>query len=196
MDVHARIHDFMQQQTLVSLVPSVSLRDEWSFTKAGVVPFVYQDNALLFQVMKPVAKHASMAQPAFQICKGTRMRHDSAKGWCDMKEHETALSAKESLITTALREGIEELGIKLDVIKQILDVGSHAFLSEKTLKPKHMWLYALEMFSTEDMLPMADVAGTTSERAWLSLTQFDVVGRADHCAILHDIAAKLNQHYA
>lgn len=195
MDVHARINDFLQHKTLVSLVPSVSQRDEWSYTKAGVVPFVYHDNQFLFQFMKPVAKNASMPEPAFQICKGTRMRLDSLKGWCDMKEHETALSAKEPLLTTALREGIEELGLKLDVIAQILDVGSYPFSSEKTAKTKHMWLYALEMSSMEDMLPMSAVAGTTSERAWLAPEQFDTVGRSDHRAIVRSIETMLDNHY-
>ena len=96
----------------------------------------------------------------------------------------------ESLAETALREGIEELGLRLKNIKQLLDVGPYRFSSATTGKSKEMWLFAAEMASGDFS---ADVAPTTAERVWLSLEEFDIAGREDHRYILRDIESKLKE---
>lgn len=98
----------------------------------------------------------------------------------------------EFLAVTALREGIEELGLKLENIKQLYDVGAYDFSSATSGNAKQMWLFAAEM-SADDFSD--DVADSTAGCGWLSLAEFDVAGREDHRYILRDIEKKLKQYY-
>jgi hypothetical protein len=98
-------------------------------------------------------------------------------------------------VATGLREGIEELGLKLELIRSLINVGPYRFASVNSGNPKYMWLFAVELASVEDMLPMDKVDKTTAERGWLSLDEFAVVGRDDHRYILEDIALKLEAYH-
>lgn len=166
MDIHARIQQFLQQQTIHAIG-----RGGYSeaFTKAGVVPFMR--GPYRYYLMKPVAKNLERGLPEFQICKGTREN-------------------QETPTQTALREGVEELGLKIQNIKQLFDVGLYGFSSATTGKSKEMWLFAAEMKS-EDFSD--EVESTTAERGWFSLQEFEVVGREDHRYILRDIENKLKE---
>jgi len=192
MNVHARIQTFLQQQTVVPLAPPATVVEE-TYLKAGVVPFVRGQGVIRYCLMKPVAKRPGLSPPAFQICKGTRMRK-SDNGWIDMREPSENREGTETLTTTALREGIEELGINLEAITGIFDVGPYRFSSAHTGSDKHMWLYALEMASVDELLPMEHVEKSTAERGWLTADEFAVVGRDDHRYILRDIADKLEKY--
>lgn len=195
MDVHALIHAFLQQKTIDSLVSvPPELHDE-QYTKAGVVPFVIEDGQFRFYFMKPVSKRPDRGEPNLQICKGTRMHQSANKGWVDMKEDKQNNGEQETLVVTAIREAIEELGLKLECIGRMMDVGPYRFSSEKTGNSKRMWLFALEMANTHDVLPASQIEPSTAERGWLSLEEFAMVGRADHRYILRDIATKLAGHY-
>lgn len=218
MDIHALIHDFLQQQTVVSLVADTYGRQDAQFIKAGVVPFLrirggqQTDPALSashgagqkaapetyhysYYVMKPVARHRGLAKPQFQLCKGTRMHYEPQSGWVDMRDGQTPNAKHESLAATALREGMEEVGLALENVAKLYDVGPYRFSSAKTGVERHMWLFAAEVKEGQRFAPTAALAATTDACNWLSLAEFTVVGRDDHLYILRDIEAKLKAHY-
>jgi hypothetical protein len=183
MDIHARIQQFLQQQTIH---PSSEGAGD-AIIKAGVVPFLR--HPYRYYLMKPVAKNAGLDAPKFQLCKGTRMHRLPDGTWQDMQDGKDG-EIKETLAETALREGIEELGLELEHIQQLFDMGPYDFSSASTGRAKKMWLFAAEMrlehFS-------AEVAATTAERGWLGLDEFSVAGREDHRYILRDIERKLSK---
>jgi len=190
MDVHARIQTFLQQRSVVALPYSAPLPDG-HYTKAGVIPFIRADPTLYY-MMKPVAKRPGLGAPDFQIGKGTRMEFVGGE-WVDMREAGVIGDERETLVMSALREGIEELGLKLDTIKTLYDAGPYQFASSNTGAPKYMWLFAAEMTS-RDMLADAEIEPSTAERGWLTLADFMIAGREDHRYILTDIASKLETH--
>jgi hypothetical protein len=186
MDIHALIQKFLQQQS--NLPPTVGGE---GVTKAGVVPFVR--DPYRFYLMKPVAKQQNLGAPKFQLCKGTRMMKVDGV-WQDITPSltlpPTGGGEIETLAQTALREGIEELGLILENIGRLFDMGAYDFSSATTGKGKTMWLFAAEMKS-EEFSP--EVAPTTADRGWLTLEEFNMVGREDHRYILEDIEKKLKE---
>ena len=188
MNIHAPIRDFLQQQTIRSLVEPG--QGEGDYIKAGVIPFL-RENPSRYYVMKPRAKLPELGAPPFQICKGTRMQLVPNIGWRDIKEEGMRAPIMESLAETALREGIEELGVRLDNIKALIDIGPFGFSSATTGRSKSMWLFAAEMKNEKDFLPDNSIAETTAERQWMPLSEFTVVGREDHRYILETIQSKL-----
>lgn len=179
MDIHAPIRAFLQQQSMASA------REKELITKAGVVPFLR--NPLRFYLMKPVARHADMPPPQFQIGKGTRMMKMGGV-WQDIVSAPPAGAEMETLAETALREGIEELGLVLENIRRLFDMGAYDFFSAATAKRKVMWLFAAEMASEE--FP-GEAAASTAERGWLAFQECLAVARPDHRPILKDIQEKL-----
>jgi len=218
MDIHARVQEFLQENSPLRLregldgskndvrtsffnhsggrgacdlpptPPSPSRGEGDFYTKAGVVPFIQRKAQLAYYLMKPVAKNPGLDAPKFQLCKGTRMMKVGGV-WVDMPDGMNA-EIKESLAATALREGIEELGLNLTNIKALFDVGSYGFSSATTGKSKEMWLFAAEMGAEEFS---GEVAPTTAECAWLTLQEFDIAGREDHRYILRDIESRLKE---
>jgi 8-oxo-dGTP pyrophosphatase MutT (NUDIX family) len=193
-DIHALIRSFLQQRNVITLEGPPSLLPE-SFTKAGVVPFMRGGNGFRFYVMKPAGKIPELGEPMFQVCKGTRMQFIKNAGWRDIKEFSTLTGEKESLGETALREGIEELGLVLSNIGTMFDLGGFEFSSATTGKHKYMWLFAAEMKTAEDFLPADKIADTTGECQWLSTAEFETAGRKDHRYIVSDIESRLAQYY-
>jgi 8-oxo-dGTP pyrophosphatase MutT (NUDIX family) len=187
-DIHASIRAFLQPLSIVMLHDGAP--DD--FSKAGVAPFVRPvAEAFKYFLMKPIPKIPALGAPPFQICKGTR-QYLGAGGWRDV--HDGAAGEKESAAETALREGVEELGLKPENIQCLFDLGSFEFASATTGKPKSMRLFAAEMKSKGDFLAVRQIAPTTDQRAWLSLAEFAVVGRADHRYILETIEKTLKEH--
>lgn len=193
MDIHAPIQRFLQQQTVTDLQRIPRPVAPEGVTKAGVVPFL-RGADYRYYLMKPIARHHDLGAPRFQLCKGTRMQQ-TPSGWQDMRDGQDIIGPMEPLAVTALRESIEELGMKLENIVRLHELGSYAFASAKTGKKKDMWLFAAEMASPEGFLPDADVATTTEARGWMNLAEFKVAGREDHLYILQDIAARLREYY-
>lgn len=179
-NIHALIQQFLQQRSVIAL-EKFSAGD--AFTKAGVVPV----HGNQFYVMKPKASHPDLPPPEFQLCKGTRQYFDG-KSWQDIKT-KYVTDQKESLIATALREGMEELGLRLSNIETLYDCGPYDFSSASTGKGKSMWLFAAKVKSPEDF-SAADAA--TAERAWLTLAEFKAQGRKDHVTVLRDMVMKLS----
>lgn len=192
---HATIHDFLQQQTVVSLVQDFVLRQPPDkILKVGILPFI-NCSGLEYYFMKPKATHAELAAPEFQICKGTRMHYFEGVGWRDIKEGERSEERRELLIETALREGREELGLDFFNIVGLFEVGTYNFISASTGKAKQMWMFAAEVISKSDFLPDTEIANTTAERKWMNATDFEQIGREDHRSIVTDINKKLADRF-
>ena len=188
--VHTQIQAFLARNAVNTSLSKPAELSDGAYNKAGVIPYIAGKN-MRFCMMKPIPTRPGLGAPAFQICKGTRMRYASGEGWKDMPSGVICDGIKETLVTTALREGVEELGLIPEKLGNILDVGAYNFSSSLSGSGKAMWLYAVQMQSEADLLPMNEVAQTTSDRGWLTLDEFMVVGREDHRYILSDIAAKI-----
>ena len=182
-DTHARIAAFLQQKTAQALHNAQA--DIALFHKAGLLPFV----ANRFLVMKPVAKHAHLPPPAFQLCKGTRMALIKGE-WTDLREGQTSETA-ETLAATALREGMEELALSLEGINDIYDLGPYDFASASSGAPRRLWLFAARLSSEQALQPESDMAETTAARRWLTTAEFAHEGRKDHRPILEAAARQL-----
>jgi len=189
-DIHDAIHAFLQQQTVTALPGDVVPFPDQQYMKAGVVPYIRGEEGVQYLLMKPKTRDP-LNPPAFQICKGTRMYLRRGSGWRDMKPGDEGVVDKETLAVTAMREGIEELGLQLEAIAELRDVGPYKFSSERTGKNKYMWLFTARLTSIEVLLPLSEIAATTSDRAWLKLPEFEATGREDHRAILRDIDNKI-----
>ncbi len=195
MDDRATIQDFLQQQTVVSLVDSVALRQPPDkILKIGILPFIKRAGLEYF-VMKPAAARAELAAPEFQICKGTRMHYFEGIGWRDMKDGEPAEYQRELLVETALREGREELGLNFINIISLFDLGSYHFSSASTGKLKQLWMFAAEVIDKSDFLPDDKIDKTTAQRQWMSSDEFAQVGREDHRPIVADIHLRLAERF-
>ena len=193
LDIHAAVRRFLQEKTVISLVGDPEGFSPETYTKAGVVPFIRHEGGYRFYVMKPHFTIPELGAPAFQLCKGTRMQPVPGVGWQDIRG-ENAGPDSETLEQTALREGVEELGLKLSNISALYDLGPYEFRSATTSKPKRMWLFAARIIDSGDMLPDSAVEESTDERQWLSASEFAVVGRADHRYILDDMEVRLGSY--
>lgn len=194
-DIHALIRTFLQAQAAVPLFsgqPSLNIPPE-DYQKAGIVPFVREEEHYYFYLMKPTAARPGTPPPKWQLCKGTRMYKSPASGkWKDMRPGEKVRDMEvETLAATALREGHEELGLLPASILTLYDAGPYRFSSAQSGQDKYMWMFAAEVADRNIFLPASHVAATTADRGWYSGEEFRVVGREDHLYILEDIQAKL-----
>lgn len=193
---HAVIDAFLQQQTVNPLWQDLKTNTSYQYNKSGVVPFTRIDGVFQYYVMKPCGKAPDLGKTTFQICKGTRQFLNKTGSWQDIRSEEAQdADTKETLAATALREGIEELGLKLDNIVRLWDMGAFSFTSATTGKTKYMWLFSAEVRNRDEFLPKAQVASSTEERRWVSLDEFRVVGRHDHVYILGQIESRLRAHF-
>lgn len=185
------VRDFLRR---VSVTP-LREADEGgeSYVKCGVVPFSRDGETVRFYVMKPRGHVPALGAPTFQICKGTRMYFRPEIGWRDMPAADVS-GLKETLAETALREGIEELGLKLDNIAALFDLGGFSFSSATTGKEKRMWLFAAALEHDDDFLRDAEIALSTAERRWLTAEEFASLGRPDVRYILPIIERRLREH--
>lgn len=192
-DVHAKIQQFLQAANQHSLTKE---REQGAlfYNKAGVIPFI-RDDPWHFLVMKPIPKHAHLEPPAFQICKGTRMHKKKLGKWKDIRDNDQPEAQREALVVTALREGIEELGLQMDAIISLVDMGPYTFSSAVSSDDKHMWLFGAELTSPNALLPIYEITATTADRSWMNSAQFETQGRADHKPIMQDIAKRLKEFY-
>jgi|GEM_PF-824371 len=194
VDFHSQIANFIRKLGTPVAIPRpdrIGLLPA-NYTKAGVVPFHRSGSQLQYYLMKPQASHPHLPPPEFQLCKGTRMRQDQAQVWADMRDGEVADENSETLLQTALREGMEEVGLRLENIRQLYALGGFHFASASTGKDKQVWLFAVQVEDREDFLA---TEATTAERAWLSIEEFTAHGRPDHRYILSDIDYWLKKEY-
>lgn len=191
--IHATIQDYLQEHTAFSLVSTVEFtQPPDKILKIGIVPFIKQ-GGLKYYFMKPKAAKAELELPDFQICKGTRMHYFEGIGWRDIKAGMPIESQRELLVETAIREGIEELGLKLSNIIKLFDIGVYNFSSASTGALKQMWIFAAEVNDVNDFLPENEIEDKTAERAWLTAIDFATAGRIDHKPIVADIDKRLSR---
>ena len=146
--------------------------------KAGIVPFLRAP--LRYYVMTPAAAKPELGLPEFQLCKGTRM-YQAHGVWHDMKGHVPDGAPLEDLAATSLREGIEELGLKLSNIAQLVTFGEYRFTSATSRMEVALWMLAAEIKNPDDFgAPHA----STAECRWMTLSEFHQHGRPDHAHIL------------
>ncbi len=208
MTIHSEIKNFLNNNQLIKAEESFSTTQKF-INKAGIVPFMR--SPLRYCVMKPCAARPELGIPEFQICKGTRMFY-RGNSWQDIKGKYKADELKaeglkaeellagqsiveelpiEELPVTALREGIEELGLILENIKNIMPLGIYSFTSASQHRNIDLWLLAAEMKEENQFLPLAEIKSVTAERKWMTLAEFRKHGRADHAHILNLIEEKL-----
>ncbi len=166
---------------------------EGLLNKAGLLPFVragVDRRNWRFLTMRPRGEHPELGPPPLQICKGTRMGKTGGK-WRDLPKSADVshYSEIESLPCTAMREGIEELGVMLEAMHPLYDAGPVTFTSAKSGDAKYMHLLLAEMQDEQALLPMEQVDATTAERRWVDLSGFAQVGRADHFIIIERLLA-------
>lgn len=162
--------------------------------KAGVVPFL-AEMPRRYCVMMPKASRPELGLPDYQLCKGTRMYKGAHGHWHDMRGSIPEGAEMEPLAVTALREGIEELGLELSAISRLLVLGEYHFTSATNRQDVAMWMLAAEMKNDTDFLPLEAIAKTTSAREWLTLAEFQKQGRPDHAHILQMIEQRINHAY-
>lgn len=162
--------------------------------KAGVVPFLRgSDGKWRFYVMKPADSEGYDTPSKFQICKGTR---EICIGgiWSDYypKAGRQVKGAElEPLPVTALREGIEEIGLRPSNIAAFYEWGRAEFKSERAKLPKTLWLYLAEIRDDAAFdLPDAEHANTGA-RQWVRLPEDNELVRSDHLAILQELSSRL-----
>lgn len=155
--------------------------------KAGIVPFIPDATTenWRFYVMRPIPKKPELGAPPLQLGKGTRMVQIGSK-WKDIRKDQLPEDATdiEPLAETALREGIEELGLHLDNITRLWDLGPHSFRSASKGEVKWMWLFAARVHDPAHFLPDSAIAKSTAERRWISLGEARGMLRADHVPML------------
>ena len=190
MDHRIQIGHFLAQQSIVALPSAHALTyPPEQYNKAGIIPFVRGSHKISYYVMKPQARHADLPPPEFQICKGTRMQQLQDGTWHDIRGG-TVGDAPEPLVVTALREGLEEIGLIPTNISSIYDVGGYDFSSAATGKTLHMWLFAAEVKNATDFMRPDS---STADCRWLTLEEFAIAGREDHHYILGLIDALLKE---
>jgi 8-oxo-dGTP pyrophosphatase MutT (NUDIX family) len=166
------------------------------FTKAGILPFLPAPSTenWRFLFMKPVAARPGKGEPLFQLAKGTRMHLLNGK-WQDIRDPAFVGAKLEPLQETALREGVEELGLDRAAVITCIELGEVGFTSVRTGEKKAMWLFAAELDNENALLPESSIAPTTAARAWMTLSEFTSKGREDHVAILRQAVSALEPRY-
>lgn len=186
MSHHEKTAAFIEKASVISLcaAPKADV-----FNKAGVVPHMQKEQGLVYYVMKPSAKRPDLPPPQFQLCKGTRMAQGEDGKWRDIKEGGLIAHA-EPLVQTALREGMEEVGLVLENIIALYDVGVHGFASATTGQKKEAWFFTAQMSNNADF---TKPDASTEECAWMTLDEFAIAGRPDHHYILSQIESLLKE---
>lgn len=148
--------------------------------KCGVLPYRIIEGCFEYYLFKPRGDKPELGDPGFQIPKGTR---------------EEMNGEPEPLFVTALREGIEEIGLPLDAIISAGNWGQAAFKSASTGELRTMWLYPLLMrqdvqFDEPDKEHAATVA-----RKWLDIENqtHNTQIRPDHLRVIKEIDTVLRR---
>ncbi len=164
--------------------------------KCGVLPYRKIHGEIQYYLYKPIASHPDLNAPKFQIAKGTREIKDAESNqWSDYKQLSQIKSNSElePVLVTALREGIEEIGLPLGSIIRASDWGPVDFTSASKGTVKSMWLFPLEM-SADCVFGQPDVQhASTHAREWLSLSKSADYRqiRSDHLEVIQKIDKKL-----
>lgn len=130
--------------------------------RAGVIPFYIEGDKVLMMFMKP--GDPDFGGDVFQIAKGKYEEGESAR-------------------TAAFREGHEELGLKLENVSLIFELGT--FLGYTTV-------YLAEVLDPKDFDPFHF---ETSETKWMTFDGFSKVGRDLHKPIVREAVKFIKSEY-
>jgi 8-oxo-dGTP pyrophosphatase MutT (NUDIX family) len=176
------------------------LQTQNTVNKAGIVPFVRGSaGEIQFYLMSPRASEKYSTPSKLQICKGTREYKKPVKSralWVNYGIKDMGNVAPENLETllvTALREGIEEVGLRISNISQIFEQGLVEFKSETSGEPKKLWLYLAEVQEKAAFDLPDEEHANTGERRWVSLSADRELIREDYQEILQGIVQKLQE---
>lgn len=169
-------------------------QDGDDLSKAGVLPFIREGNSIMFFLMRPVPQRPDLGPPEFQIAKGTRRIREGGQ-WCDITSRHMPLkdlSRVEDLLTTAVREGQEELGLRVDNIARLYKGRVFAFRSATTGKAKQMLVHAVEVLDRDQFDEPNMEAGSRPECRWLSPEACRMQAREDHYVIVDEFYRALS----
>lgn len=122
--------------------------------RAGIIPFIIDaDEKIRFMFMKPSDPH--YGGPDWQIAKGR-------------------VEGEDDNLSTALREGAEELGLKEDNIVCVYELGNYLGRTN---------IYVCHVKDKSDFTPFHFETGDV---IWLTRSEFDTVGRDLHRHIVKD----------
>ena len=163
-----------------------------NITKCGVLPYRMIDGKAEYYLFKPAGDKPELGDPGFQIPKGTREIFNGDE-WEDYKnKSQLASYGAENLETvkvTALREGIEEIGLPVEAIEKAGDWGVATFISASKGTEKAMWLYPLQM-NAGTVFNEPDVThANTVARQWLNINNREQANqiRPDHLQVIREI---------
>lgn len=173
--------------------------------KAGAIVFFEDEaGARHYAVMKPRAsldkQGAPRTPPAFQIATGNRcgwqMGADGKPQLFEIKGQDIAADlALEPYCIAAIREAIEELGLKLENVMDIYDLGTCQYVSESTGKPMFICMIAIKIASKDLFAAPCSIHAKTEAVNWVTVldtSMDDAPVRRDHARLLTDFDRKLN----
>lgn len=174
--------------------------------KAGVLPF-HRDEAgrIHFYLMKPKAKEGQDydTPPQFQICKGTREYQYKGEGgvwqWEECKPRNRKMKEgdkPEPLFVTAIREGIEEIGLQPDSIQRSFEWGRATYQGQKVERTHTLWLYVVEVAPDTPFLGPVKGLADTGKQEWFMWPPEENKAhevRADYITLLDEIAPLLSE---
>lgn len=170
--------------------------------KAGVIPYHMNENGQIsFYLMKPTGAHPELGEPAFQIAKGTREIFMDGEWQNYYPNPKTAKIARahperiESLFVNAMREGIEEIGLKPENVLSVQDAGRVDYTSESSGKPKSMWCFLAQVQDQNDFMEPDKEHADTGVCQWFTLEDENLAEvRADHLKILQLLSPVLQTY--
>lgn len=121
--------------------------------RAGIIPYFVDNGIIRYNFMKP--SDPAYGGPDWQMAKG-RVEDD------------------EGNLSTALREGSEELGLKESNIISVIELGSYLGRTS---------VFICEVSSMTDFNPFHYETGDV---VWLTLAEFEQIGRTIHLPIVRD----------
>ena len=168
--------------------------------KGGAVPYRLTDDDKLEYFLFEPAAILEDENPGFQICKGTReIYNPDSEEWENYHNRRQAEAFGEEnledLRVTAIREAIEEVGLKPEHMLAAGEWGQAAFTSATTGALKTMWLFAVQLEPDSEFDEPHETEANTIARAWFSLENEEQCQqiRNDHLNILRQIDKVLQQ---
>ncbi len=178
-------------QTYAETLKTPPLRDDSAWPKppaahidkCGVLPYRVVNGRIEYYLFEPKGTKPELGPAGFQIAKGTRESHDGEQ---------------ESLIVTALREGIEEIGLPLDSIDKAGNWGEVEFTSASKGTKKSMWLYPLKMDEAVEFNEPDAIHAATVAREWFDIQNREESRkiRPDHLQVIRQIDRVLRKEQA
>lgn len=150
---------------------------------------------IYFYLMKPSPSGTHETDPQFQICKGTRAKRKNGE-WVDYRPNVKEKVAPEDLedfYINALREGIEEIGLRTANLNAVYEWGRTEFLSESRHTPITMWLYLANLKDPQDFGTPSVYDAKTGACAWVKLPEDADKIRPDHLKILEKVTGYFQQ---